>query len=73
MPNQESLDKQFVIAAKRLLRVPEAAVKLSLRESTVRRMILEKRIDVVRIGKAVRIPESCVEALIARGFSPAVD
>jgi excisionase family DNA binding protein len=81
MPNQEVPDKQFVSAAKRLLRapearllrVPEASVRLSLRESTVRRMILERRIDVVRIGKAVRIPESCVEAIIARGYSPAVE
>ena len=56
----------------RLLRVPEAAIKLGLRESTIRRMILEMRIDVIRIGKAVRIPESAVDKILARGFRPAV-
>jgi excisionase family DNA binding protein len=55
----------------RLLRAAECAVKLSIRESTIRKMILEGRIDVVRIGRSVRIPETCVEDMIAKGFSAA--
>jgi excisionase family DNA binding protein len=55
----------------RLLKVAESAVRLSVRECTVRKMVLEGRIDVVRIGRSVRIPESAVDALIAGGYSPA--
>jgi excisionase family DNA binding protein len=56
----------------RLLRVPEASIRLGLREATLRRMILERRIATIRIGRAVRIPENAVDALIAAGYSPAV-
>jgi excisionase family DNA binding protein len=55
----------------RLLRVPECAVRLAVRECTVRKMVLLGKIDVVRIGRSVRIPESAVDAIIAGGYSPA--
>ncbi|MCH8040311.1 MAG: helix-turn-helix domain-containing protein [Nitrospinae bacterium] len=57
----------------RLLTVPQTAEALGLRESTIRRMILEKRIDTVRPStRAVRIPESAVTRILERGFRPAV-
>lgn len=57
----------------RLLRVSEVASRLGLQPSTIRRMILEKRIDVFRPSRrAVRIPESAVDAILARGFRPAL-
>lgn len=57
----------------RLLTVQETADRLSLKPSTVRRMILERRIDTVRPSvRAVRIPETAVAHILKRGFRPAV-
>jgi excisionase family DNA binding protein len=57
-----------------LLRVPEAAKKLGLRVSTIRKMITERRIDVVRpTARAVRIAASTVDEIIRRGACPAVN
>jgi hypothetical protein len=38
----------------------------------IRRRILEKRMAVVRIGRAVRIPIEVIDALIAAGWSDPV-
>ena len=57
----------------RLLTVQQAAEKLCLRASTIRRMILEKRIDTVRPGaRAVRIPEESIDRMLAKGFAKAI-
>lgn len=57
----------------RLLRVEEVASRLNLKPSTIRRMILERKIDVIRPSmRAVRIPESWVERVLAEGFQPAI-
>ena len=56
----------------RLLTVEETAQKLSIKPATVRRRILERRIDFVKIGRSVRIPERTIEKLIEAGFSEAV-
>jgi excisionase family DNA binding protein len=57
----------------KLLTVPMVAERLCLRESTVRKMILQRRIDTVRPSiRAVRIPETAVEQILKRGFRPAV-
>lgn len=57
----------------RLLTVVEAADKLGLKASTVRRMVLERRIDTIRPSqRAVRIPESAVRTIIKQGFRPAL-
>lgn len=51
----------------------ETARRLGLKPSTVRRMILEKEIDVFRPGKrAVRISERTIQEKLAKGFTPAV-
>jgi excisionase family DNA binding protein len=58
--------------SERLVTVAEAAARLGLKVSTIRRRILEKRIAVVRIGRAVRIPIEVIDAMIATGWSDPV-
>lgn len=55
-----------------LLTVEAAALRLSVKPATIRRRILERRIDFVKIGRSVRIPERAVEKLIEAGLSIAV-
>jgi excisionase family DNA binding protein len=55
-----------------LLTVEEAATRLGLKSSTIRRRILERKIDYVKNGRAVRIPLETVERIIATGFRPAL-
>ena len=56
----------------RLLTVAEAAERLRKQPSTVRRMILERRIGYVKLGRSVRIPLEEVEGLIATGYRPPI-
>jgi len=57
----------------RLLTVGEAASRLALKPSTIRRWILERKIDVVRPNsRAVRIPEETLMRIVKKGFRPAV-
>ncbi|MFQ5598821.1 MAG: helix-turn-helix domain-containing protein [Nitrospiria bacterium] len=58
--------------SQKLLRVPQAAERLAVRESTIRKMIFQKRLPVVRIGRVVAIPENFIEELILKGYSPAI-
>ena len=51
----------------RLLSVDEVAERLGTTVHFPRRLIAERRITFVRIGRHVRIPESAVEAMIERG------
>jgi excisionase family DNA binding protein len=56
----------------RLLTVPQAADALAVRESTVRAWLLARRLTRVRVGRrAVRIPASEIERIIAEGIVPA--
>jgi excisionase family DNA binding protein len=56
-----------------LLTVEEVAARLGLRVSTIRRMILERRIDTVRPSvRAVRIPESAIRRILEKGFTPSI-
>jgi excisionase family DNA binding protein len=57
----------------RLLTVNEVAERLALRPTTIRRMILERRIDVVHPSRrAVRIPARAVDRIVQRGFRAAI-
>lgn len=56
----------------RLLTVPQAATALALSRHTVRVWIAARRIAVVRLGRAVRVPASEVERLLNEGLWPAV-
>jgi len=54
-----------------MLTVRLAAERLGLKESTVRAWIAQRRIGVVRLGRAVRVPLEEVQRLIAEGTIPA--
>ena len=53
--------------ASKLLTITEAAVRLRLREATIRRWVFLRKMNYVKAGSAVRIPESEVERIIAEG------
>jgi excisionase family DNA binding protein len=55
-----------------LLTVAEAARRLGLKECTIRRRILERRIAYVKNGRAVRIPVEVVEDVISQGWREAI-
>jgi len=55
----------------RLLTVGEAAEELGTRESHVRRLINERRIRFVKVGRLVRIPTSALREFIEAGTVPA--
>lgn len=64
-------------ATNRLLQVSEVAERLGVSEKMVRRLIVERRLAVVRLGRSVRISERDIDALVAaarheaiRGFDP---
>ncbi|MDQ2874621.1 MAG: helix-turn-helix domain-containing protein [Actinomycetota bacterium] len=52
----------------RLLTVAEAAKFLSTSERFPRRLIEQRRIRFVRVGRHVRIPESALQEFIAAGL-----
>jgi excisionase family DNA binding protein len=54
-----------------MLTVRQASERLGLRESTLRAWIAQRRIGVVRLGRAVRIPTEEVERLITENTIPA--
>ncbi len=58
--------------SERLLTVAETAKRLGLKESTVRRRILERRFAYVKNGRAVRIPVEVVDECIASGWRDSV-
>lgn len=52
--------------------VPEVARRLGLKPSTIRRMILDKRIAIFRPSqRAVRISEKTIREILERGYVPA--
>jgi excisionase family DNA binding protein len=55
-------------ATERLLTVAEAAEVLRTSERFPRRLIAERRIPFVRVGRHVRIPESALREFIAAGL-----
>jgi excisionase family DNA binding protein len=56
---------------KRLFKVPEAASRLNLSVKTIWKMVYGRKLDVVRIGRSVRIPEESIDKLIDDGTIPA--
>jgi excisionase family DNA binding protein len=54
-----------------LHKVPEFAAVLNISEKTARDWIDQKRISVVRLGRAVRVPQSEIDRLIHEGTAPA--
>lgn len=56
-----------------LLTVLQAADALALKPATIRKMILQRRLPVVRIGRSVRIKETDVEGIIRQGYRRRVE
>jgi excisionase family DNA binding protein len=55
-----------------LLTVVEAADRLNVGERFIRRLIEERRIEFVRLGRKVRIPADALESIVEQGtVSPA--
>ncbi len=52
---------------KNLLKIEEAALALALSPKTLRRWIWERRISVVKVGKAVRIEAAELERITSEG------
>ena len=61
------------MSGRELVNVSEAARLLGLAQVTVRTWIAQRRIGVVRLGRAVRIPLSEIDRLIERSTIPARD
>jgi excisionase family DNA binding protein len=57
----------------RLLTVDEVAERLGTSARFPRRLIAERRITFVRVGRHVRIPEGAIDELILRGTVEAVE
>jgi excisionase family DNA binding protein len=60
-------------ATGKLLTVDQAAERLGTSVRFPRRLIAERRITFVRIGRHVRIPERAVDELIAAGTVDPID
>lgn len=57
----------------RLLRISEAAELLALKQSTLRKWIVQGKIDVYRPGgRSVRVSEATINSLLRKGHRPAV-
>jgi excisionase family DNA binding protein len=54
-----------------LLNVKEAAYLLGLKPATLRAWILRRKIEFVRVGRAVRIPADAIAQFIERNTVPA--
>lgn len=57
----------------KLLSVHQAAQRLGTSVRFPRRLIAERRITFVRLGRHVRIPEAAIDAMIASGTVEPVD
>lgn len=52
--------------------VREAAERLGLRESTIRKWILQRKLGVVRLGRAVRLRTSDLDRMLKESYRPPV-
>ncbi|HZM80584.1 MAG TPA: helix-turn-helix domain-containing protein [Candidatus Limnocylindrales bacterium] len=57
----------------KLLTVEQAAERLGTSVRFPRRLIAERRITFVRVGRHVRIPEATIEGMIASGTVEPID
>jgi excisionase family DNA binding protein len=54
-------------AMNKLLSIPEFATLLRVTPSCIRRMIWEKRITIVKVGRLVRIPQTEFDRIVTEG------
>lgn len=57
----------------RLLTIAEAAERLNVNRRYIKHLLYERRLDRVKIGKLVRIPEASIDNLISLGYRSAAD
>jgi len=55
------------MSTEKLLTVNEVAERLNVTVRWVRRAVFEGRLEVIKLGRLIRVPEQSVEALIAAG------
>jgi excisionase family DNA binding protein len=65
--------KRIIEESGNLLTVPQFAERLHIAEVTARKRVARREVTHVKIGRAVRIPESEVERIIQAGMVPALD
>jgi len=58
---------------RKLVKIPEAAVQMRISVKTTWKMVYGRKVDVVRIGRSVRIPQDAIDKLIDDGTTPARD
>jgi excisionase family DNA binding protein len=56
----------------RLLSIAEVAMRLGLRETTIRAWLGRRRIGKVKLGRRTLIPAQEIERLISENFTPAL-
>jgi excisionase family DNA binding protein len=56
-----------------LNKVRKFAEQLGISEKTAWAWIAQRRVDVVRLGRSVRVPQSSIDRLIAEGFTPRIE
>lgn len=57
---------------KQLLTVPEAAERMTISEKSTWRMVYARTLEVVRIGRSVRVTGTSVDEVIEKGTTPPV-
>ena len=56
-----------------LLTIAQAATETGLKEPTIRKMVASRRLESVKLGRAVRIPEEAIRKLIEHNTIPALE
>ena len=56
---------------KRMLTVKEAAEQLGLSPKTIWAWVYSRRLEIVRLGRSVRVPQNSIDELIESGTVPA--
>ena len=64
------MSKAMELSDVELLRLAAFCTALEIKPATGRMWILQRRVDVVRVGRAVRIPKSEVARILSEGFTP---
>jgi excisionase family DNA binding protein len=65
------MDRKKGSEMSKLLKIPEVADFLNISCKTAWAMVYRRDIEVVRIGRSVRIPQRTLDQLVERGTTPA--